>query len=144
MDPIRQRMIGGALQQTRKLMGNSQADMAHELGVSREQVSDYEAGKRELRAGDLERLAEWWEIPLPTFMTRLGYRLPREWPDFEDWYRARVEMEGNTSAAGAETALPDAVSLGASAPAQQRNGRFLLSTPAHLSSTPRTLVLQHS
>jgi transcriptional regulator with XRE-family HTH domain len=42
--------MGGVLQQTRKLMGNSQAEMARELGVSREQVSDYEAGKRELRA----------------------------------------------------------------------------------------------
>lgn len=130
MDPIRQRMIGGALQQTRKLMGHSQAEMARELGVSREQVSDYEAGKRELRAGDLERLAEWWEIPLPTFMVRLGYRVPRDWPDFEDWYRARVETEGNTSRAGHGTPHQAAVPRPAQPPTGRGSGRFLPSLPA--------------
>jgi len=104
MDAIKQRLIGGALQQTRKLLGNSQAEMARELGVSREQVSDYEAGKRQPRAGDLERLAEWWEIPLPTLMSRLGYRVPREWPEFEDWYRARSGTIP-ASAGGIATAL---------------------------------------
>lgn len=109
MDPFRQRLIGSALQQTRKLMGNSQADMAGVLHVSREQISDYEGGKRELRAGDLERLAEWWEIPLPTLMHRLGYAFPREWPEFEEWYRARsgtisASASGNTATQSGGTA----------------------------------------
>jgi transcriptional regulator with XRE-family HTH domain len=86
-------------------MGNSQADMAGVLHVSREQISDYEGGKRELRAGDLERLAEWWEIPLPTLMQRLGYSIPRDWPEFEDWFRAR---SGTIPAAASGTATdPD-------------------------------------
>lgn len=130
VDSIRQRLIGGALQQTRKLMGNSQAEMARELGVSREQVSDYEAGKREPRAGDLERLAEWWEIPLPTLMVRLGYSVPREWPDFEDWYRERVNMEGNTSHAGGGSTPEDALSHVRDAPARRGSGRFLPSFAA--------------
>jgi transcriptional regulator with XRE-family HTH domain len=121
VDSIRQRLIGGALQQTRKLMGNSQAEMGGVLHVSREQVSDYESGKRELRAGDLERLAEWWEIPLPTLMVRLGYKLPTEWPTFEDWLRQRENIRQNMQGASGETTTTDAV---LAAEAARKRGRM--------------------
>jgi transcriptional regulator with XRE-family HTH domain len=121
VESYRRRLTGSALQQLRKLMGNSQAETATVLHVSREQISDYESGRRELRAGDLELLAEWWEIPLPTLMQRLGYAVTRDWPEFEDWYKARsgtiptaadglttASEGGNAASEGGKRPLPRA------------------------------------
>lgn len=96
MDAAQRRLVGAALQQTRKLLGTGQDEIARVLDMSRGNVSWIETGRSELTLDQMQRLAAFWEMPLVTLAERLGFQMDRTAPKFDDWYRATSERSSAT------------------------------------------------
>jgi transcriptional regulator with XRE-family HTH domain len=56
--------IGQNIAKTRKLQGLSQENLGAYLGVTREQISHYERGAREISVTDLNKLADLFGVEL--------------------------------------------------------------------------------
>ena len=65
---VAQQQIGKAIIAIRKEKGLSQESLAFEAGVDRRYMSDLENGKRNVSLEVLNRIADYFEIPLSHFI----------------------------------------------------------------------------
>lgn len=65
---LRRRIIGVLLRQARMETGNSQVDLAKVLGCPAGRIASYEFGRTDIPLGELEKLADYLEVPLAYFL----------------------------------------------------------------------------
>jgi transcriptional regulator with XRE-family HTH domain len=65
---LRRRIIGVLLRQARLDAGYSQKDVANVLGVSSSRITSYELGRADVPLPELEKLAEFLNVPLSHFL----------------------------------------------------------------------------
>ena len=70
------RYIGDRLRSRRQLLGMSQTQLAHAIGVSFQQVQKYEKGANRIGSGLLYRLAELLEVPIAYFYEGYDTKMP--------------------------------------------------------------------
>jgi len=64
--------IGRQLRRRRRLMGMTQADLAHRVGVAPQQIQKYECGGARMSAARLFDVAQSLEAPIDYFFAGLG------------------------------------------------------------------------
>ncbi len=69
---IRQRIIGVLLRQARTESGHSLEEMGNFLGITANQISDYEFGNTAMPLIELEAVAKWFNIPITYFIEGTG------------------------------------------------------------------------
>jgi transcriptional regulator with XRE-family HTH domain len=69
------RYVGGRIRERRIMLGLSQQQMAHMIGVTYQQTHKYERGINRISAGRLYEIAQVLRVPLSFFFEGLGNRL---------------------------------------------------------------------
>lgn len=67
---IRRRMVGVLLRQARLAASQSLSECARVLGVDAEIIADYEYGRRDIPFTHLQKLADFFQVPLTYFVDR--------------------------------------------------------------------------
>ena len=65
---LRQKLIGVQLRQARLAAEKTQKECAEQLGVSPQQISEDEYGRRDISLVELEALADFLDVPVETFI----------------------------------------------------------------------------
>lgn len=101
-------LVGTGLQQIRKLLRLSQADVAAAMGISASLVSWWETGRQELRLDEARRLAQFFDIPFGLFLERLGYSVDGPGQSFAQWFHGRQNMPATSGVSRpSDGAMPD-------------------------------------
>lgn len=70
MSVERRKEIGELIRIRREQAEMSQTDLANRMGLSRQQIGHYEAGRSEITVVDLERISEILEVPITYFFQK--------------------------------------------------------------------------
>jgi transcriptional regulator with XRE-family HTH domain len=82
-DDARKQLIAGRLREARRLSGLSQGQVAAMLNLHRPSVSEMEAGKRQVSAEELRKLAEIYDVGLAFLLGQTPEALEKDDPKIQ-------------------------------------------------------------